>query len=323
MLRAMLLLAFASWTLVAGAQGGVEAYPQKPVRLIVGLAPGGNPDTFARLAANALSQRLNQQFIVENRPGASSNVAADAVIKAPADGHTILVGSSGIFTINPQVYASMPFDPLRDLSPVALSVATTMWLVVHPSVPVSSVAELVSYARSQPKPLAYASSGNGSIHHITMETFKAQAGVDLQHIPFKGASQSVPALLSGDVQVAFIGYPTIAQPVKSGRLKALAFSMGRRSSLTPEIPTVAESGVPGFDMAGQTGVFVSSKTPRPLVQRLSQLFNEAIRVPDVAQKLIAVGMEPIGSTPEQFEKILRSEMERDAGLAKRLGLKGE
>src|SRR4051812_22492248 len=158
LLIVVLLLAFGMP--VAFAQSAPD-FPARTVRLIVGLAPGGNPDTFARLAANALQQQYHQQFIVENRPGASSNLAADAVVKAAPDGYTLLVGSSGIYTINPQIYASMPFDPFRDLAPVALSVATTMWLVVHPSVPVSSVAELISYARSQPRPLAYASSGNG------------------------------------------------------------------------------------------------------------------------------------------------------------------
>jgi tripartite-type tricarboxylate transporter receptor subunit TctC len=315
----LLVIVCLAWSAGALAQ----SYPQKTVRLIVGLAPGGNPDTFARLSAKALSETFNQQFVVENRPGAGSNLAADAVAKSAPDGHTILIGASGIFTINPHIYSNMPFDPFRDLAPVTLSVATTMWLVVNPAVPAHSVAELIALAKASPKPLAYASSGNGSIHHITMEAFKAQAGVDFTHIPFKGAGQSVPALLAGDVPVAFIGYPTIASAVKAGRLRVLAFSMGRRSSLTPEVPTVAESGLPGFDMAGSTGVYVAAGTPRPIVAKLSQAFNDAMRQPDFAQKLTATGMEPIGTTPEQFEKMLRSEYERDAAVVKRLGLRGE
>ena len=305
------------------AQRGTESYPQKSVRLIVGLTPGGNPDTFARLAAHALTESLGQQFIVENRPGAGSNVAADIVAHSAPDGHTILVGSNGIFTINPHVYKKMSYDPFRDLAPVTLAVATTMWLVVHPSVPARSVGELIALAKSQREPLAYASSGSGSIHHITMETFKAQTGVDFTHIPFKGAGQSVQALLAGDVPIGFVGYPTIESSIKSGRLRVLAFSMARRSLLTPEVPTVAESGVPGFDMYGSTGVLVAAGTPRPIVSRLAQAFNAAIRNPEVLRRLTAVGMETIGTTPEQYEKILRSEVDRDAQLVKRLGLHAE
>ena len=300
-----------------------EPYPSKTVRLIVGLAPGGNPDTFARLTAKPLSDAFGQQFVVENRPGAGSNLAADAVAKSAPDGHTILIGSSGIYTINPLVYRNMPFDPARDLAPVTLSVATTMWLVVHPSVPARSTAELIALAKTSPKPLAYASSGNGSIHHITMEEFKTQAGIEMTHIPFKGAGQSVPALLSGEVPVAFIGYPSIGQAVKAGRLRVLAFSMARRSSLTPEVPTVSESGLPGFDMSGSTGVFVAAATPRPIIMRLSQAFNDAMRQPDVAAKLLAIGLETIGTTPEEFDKRIRSEYDRDARMVKRLGLGGE
>jgi tripartite-type tricarboxylate transporter receptor subunit TctC len=307
--------------------GGVVAqtpdgYPSKPVRLVVGLSPGGNPDTFARLMANHLAQKFGQQFIVENRPGAGSNVAAEMVAKAAPDGHTLLIGGSHVFTINPHIYR-LSFDPFRDLAPVTLSVATTMWLVVHPSVPAKSVTELIAYAKSLPKPLAYASSGNGSIHHITMEEFRARAGIELVHIPFKGAGQTVPALLAGDVPMAFVGYPSIAQAVKAGRLRVLAFSMGTRSSLTPDVPTVAEAGVPGFDMSGATGVQAPAATPKSIIMVLNRAFNEAIRVPEIAAKLIAVGLEPIGTTPEAYEKKLRMEYERDAQLVKRLGLRAD
>jgi tripartite-type tricarboxylate transporter receptor subunit TctC len=217
----------------------------------------------------------------------------------------------------------MPFDPFKDLAPVTLAVATTMWLVVHPSVPAHSVAELIALAKSRPQPLAYASSGNGSIHHITMEEFKAQAGVDFIHIPFKGAGQSVQALLAGDVPVGFVGYPTIESSIKSGRLRVLAFAMAKRSMLTPDVPTVSEAGVPAFDMAGSTGVFVAAATPRPIVAKLNLAFNAAIREREVVKRLTAVGMEPIGTTPEEYEKKLRFEYEHDAALVKRLGLRAD
>ena len=316
-------LIFASAAAFAQPSRGTDNYPNHTVRMLVGLAPGGNPDTFARLTAKALSDTFGQPFVVENRPGAGSNLAADVVAKSAPDGHTLLVGSSGIFTINPLIFPGMPFDPYRDLAPVTLSVATTMWLVVHPSLGVRSTAELIALARAMPKPMPYASAGNGSIHHITMEEFKLQAGVDFAHIPFKGAGQAVPAMLTGEVPLAFIGYPTIGQAVKAGRLKVLAFSMARRSTLTPEVPTVSESGLPGFDMSGSTGIFVAAGTPRPIINKLAQAFNEAIRQPEVAQRLTAAGLEMIGSTPEEFEKRIRSEADRDARMVKRLGLRGE
>ncbi len=290
---------------------------------MVGLSPGGNPDTFARLMAHSLGERFGQQFVVDNRPGAGSNLAADLVAKSAPDGYTILVGAGGIFSMNPHIYKNMAFDPFRDLAPVTLGVVTTMWLVVHPSVPAHSVAELIALAKQNAQPLAYASSGNGSIHHITMEMFKTQAGVNFTHVPFKGAGQSVQALLAGDVPIGFVGYPTIESAIKSGRLRVLAFAMAKRSMLTPDVPTVAESGVPGFDMAGSTGVFVPSATPRAIVLKLNQAFNVAMREPEVVKRLTAVGMEPIGSTPEQAEKTLRADYERDGVLAKRLGLRAE
>src|SRR4051812_27427967 len=215
------------WQVQALAQA--ENYPVRSVRLLVGLVPGGNPDTYARLAARFLGERFGQQFIVENRPGGGSNVAADAVAKSPPDGYTVFVGASNVITLNPHIYKSMPFDPFRDLVPVQVGVATTMWLVAHPSVNARNVRELVAVAKSAPHPMPYASSGHGSIHHLTMEAFKTQAGVDLLHVPFKGAAQSVPALISGDVLVGFGGYPPLAPAIKGNRLRVLAFSLDPRA----------------------------------------------------------------------------------------------
>ena len=297
------------------------AYPQRPVRVLVGLVPGGNPDVLARMVAAKLSESLGQQFIVENRPGMSSGVAADVVAKAPPDGHAIFIGDSGVVTTNPHLYKSLPYDPFRDLAPVSLAVVVPMWLVVHPSVPARSVKELVALAKAHKEPMLYASSGNGSIHHITMEAFKAATRVDMTHVPYRGAGQSVPAMLSGEVMVAFLGYPAMSGAIKSGRLRALGFSMARRSSLTPEIPTVAETVAPGFDMAAPLGVFVAAGTRREIVMRLSQSVNEAVRRPDVLARMAAIGMEPVGLTPEQYEKNLREEHERLGALIKRIGMR--
>ena len=297
-----------------------QAWPQKTVRVLVGLPPGGNPDVFARLMAAKLGEALGQQFVVENRPGAGTNIAADIVAKAPADGHTILVSDSGIVAINPHLYRKLPFDPFRDLAPVSMAVVAPMWLVVHPSVPAASIHELVALGRSPLRPLPYASSGNGSIHHITMEAFKAQTGTDFTHVPYKGAGQSVPALLAGDVALGFVGYPAMAQAIKAGRLRVLAFSMARRSPVTPDVPTVAESVAPGFDMAASIGIFAPGGTSRELIARLAQALNAALRSPDVLERMAAIGMEPVGTSPAEYAQRLRADYERYGALVRRIGM---
>ncbi len=196
-----------------------------------------------------------------------------------------------------------------------------MWLVVHPSVPANSIQELVALAKSRKEPMPYASSGNGSIHHITMELFKADTGVSFTHVPFKGAGQSVPAMIAGDVKLGFIGYPAAAGAIKTGRLRVLAFSMAKRSTLTPEIPTVAETVAPGFDMSAPLGVFVAARTPHELVARLSRAVNAAVRSPDLLERMAAIGMEPAGTTPEQYEKLLREEYARFGSLIRRIGMR--
>src|SRR5258708_1921762 len=244
---ALLFAIFAAgWHGLALAQ---SAWPQKPVRVLVGLAPGGNPDTLARMLSAKLSGALGQQFVVENRPGAGSTVAADIAAKSAPDGYTVLISDSSVVTMAPHLYKSLPYDPFRDLAPVTLAVVVPMWLVANPSVPANSIAELVALAKSREQPMPYASSGNGSIHHITMERFKTETGTDFTHVPYKGAGQSVPALIAGDVLLGFVGYPAAASAMKSGRLKVLAFSLTSRSTLTPDIPTVSDAVAPGFAMS--------------------------------------------------------------------------
>jgi tripartite-type tricarboxylate transporter receptor subunit TctC len=309
----------AAWSASAISQ----AWPQKPVRVLVGLAPGGNPDTLARMLSAKWSAAMGQQFIVENRPGAGSTVAADLTAKSPPDGSVVLISDSSVVTTAPHLFKSLPYDPFRDLQPVSLAVVVPMWLVVHPSVRAGSIQELVALARSQKQPMPYASSGNGSIHQITMERFKAEVHVDFTHVPFKGAGQSVPAMMAGDVLLGFVGYPAAASAMKTGKLRVLAFSMSRRSSLTPDVPTVAETVDPGFDMAAPLGVFVAPRTPRAIVARLNRAVIDAVKAPEVVERMGAIGMEPAGSTPEEYEKMLREEYERFGMLIRRIGLQIE
>jgi tripartite-type tricarboxylate transporter receptor subunit TctC len=318
-LASVLALILAVWHGFSLAQ--IPAWPQKPVRVLVGLAPGGNPDTLARMLAAKWTGAFGQQFVVENRPGAGSTVAADMAAKSAPDGYTVLISDSSVVTMAPHLFKSLPYDPLRDLAPVSLAVVVPMWLVAHPSVPANSVAELVALAKSQNEPMPYASSGNGSIHHITMELFKADTGTNFTHVPFKGAGQSVPAMMAGDVKLGFIGYPAAASAMKTGRLRVLAFSMAKRSSLTPEVPTVGETVAPGFDMAAPLGVFVAGRTPREIVARLNRAVNDAVKAPDVAERMAAIGMEPVGTTPAQYEKILKEEYERLGSLVRRIGMR--
>jgi tripartite-type tricarboxylate transporter receptor subunit TctC len=321
--RVALFFGFAAvaWSGVASPQP--QGWPQKPVRVLVGLAPGGNPDTLARILAAKWSAALGQQFVVENRPGAGSTVAADLAAKSPPDGTTVLISDSSVITTAPHLFRSLPYDPFRDLQPVSLAVVVPMWLVVHPSVQANSIQELITLARSQKQPMPYASSGNGSIHQITMERFKADLRVDFTHVPFKGAGQSVPAMMAGDVLLGFVGYPAAASAMKTGKLRVLAFSMSRRSSLTPEVPTVAETVDPGFDMAAPLGVFLAARTPRDTVARLNRAVIDAVKAPDVIERMGAIGMEPAGSTPEEYEKVLREEYARFGALIKRIGLQVE
>jgi len=318
--RLAFLLAMIAGALHGPAIAQAQAWPQKPVRVLVGLAPGGNPDTLARMLAAKWGDAFGQQFVVENRPGAGSTIAADLTAKSAPDGYTVLISDSSVITTAPHLFKSLPYDPFRDLQAVSLAVVVPMWLVVHPSVPANSVAELVAVAKSRKDPMPYASSGNGSIHHITMELFKADTGANFTHVPFKGAGQSVPAMIAGDVQLGFIGYPAAAGAIKSGKLRVLAFSMARRSNLTPEVPTVAET-VPGFDMAAPLGVFVAARTPREAVARLNRAVNAAVKSPEVVERMAAIGMEPAGTTPEQYERLLREEHERFGSLIHRIGMR--
>src|SRR5258708_6221444 len=297
------------------------AWPQKPVRVLVGLAPGGNPDTLARMLASKWGEAFGQQFVVENRPGAGSTIAADLTAKSAPDGYTLRTRDSSAVPRAPPLSKSRRYDPFGVLQAVSLAVVVPMWLVVPPSVPANSIQELVALAKSRREPMPYASSGNGSIHHITMELFKADTGVNFTHVPFKGAGQSVPAMIAGDVKLGFIGYPAAAGAIKTGRLRVLAFSMAKRSTLTPEIPTVAETVAPGFDMSAPLGVFVAARTPHELVARLSRAVNAAVRSPDLLERMAAIGMEPAGTTPEQYEKLLREEYARFGSLIRRIGVR--
>jgi len=300
------------------AQGN---FPSKPVHIIVGFAAGGNPDVVARLLAQKLSELWGQQVIVENRPGSNGNIAAEIVSKSPADGYTMLSSDTTTFAINPHVYSKIPFDPFKDFTPLAQSAVPPMYIVVHPSLPVTSMQELVAYAKTNPGKISYASAGNGSIHHFATELFKAAVGIDMVHIPYKGSGQSAPALIAGDVQLGFVGFASVSQAIKSGRLRAIGFASGKRSMLNPDVPTIAETVAPGFDVTSPMGFAGPANVPRDAVDRIQSAVVAAARAPEVREKIIGIGLEPAEGNAEVYAESIRRDYEKFGVVAKQIKLK--
>jgi tripartite-type tricarboxylate transporter receptor subunit TctC len=309
--------------LVFSGAAAAQDWPAKPVRMVVPYAAGGLPDTMARILGTRLGEALGQQMVVENRGGAGGISGTEAVAKAPPDGYTLLVADVGQVAINPHVYASLPYDPLKDLVPVTLLGTTSLFLVAHPGVPAANFAELVALARARPGKLNYGSSGTGSIHHLATEALKAALKLDIVHVPYKGMGQAVPALLGGQVSFLFSALPAIESHVKAGKLKLLAISTPKRSAQAPEVPTVAELGVPGYDFAPEIGVLAPGGIAPGLVARISAELAKAVKSADVSQRYLQLGIEAVGSTPEAYHARIRAAYERYAQVVKASGAKAE
>ena len=312
-------LALLLWILpaLATAQG---SYPSKPVRIIVGTSPGGSPDVFARIIAQKMSESWGT-FVVENRIGANGNIAAEMVAKSAPDGYTAYFCDSAIWAINPALYAKVPYNPLGDFAGITTVATLPVFLTVHPSVPANNYAEFIAYAKNNPGKLSYASAGNGSIHHITTELFKSLTGIQMVHVPYKGMGQGSQALISGDVQVAFTSYTAVAAFAKAGKVRILASADGRRTPALPDVPTIAELGLPGFDMASMLGALVPAGTPREIINRLNSGIIAAINSPEVNARIAGFGVGITTSTPEQFDALMRAEHEKYARLVKLSGAK--
>jgi tripartite-type tricarboxylate transporter receptor subunit TctC len=293
-----------------------QDYPSRPIRMVVPYSPGGLPDTMARLVAPRLGAALGQQIVVENRGGAGGISGSEQVARASGDGYTLLVADVGQVAINPHLYAKLPYDPQKDFVPVSLLGTSALFLVVHPSVPASTFQELVALSKAQPGKLSYGSSGTGSIHHLATEALKAALGINLLHVPYKGTGQSVPALLGGQVGVLYSALPSIESHVKAGKVRILAVSTLRRSSLAPEVPSVAELGVPGYDFAPEIGIVAPAGTPPAVLARLAGEIGNAVRHPEVAQRFRQLGIEPIGSSPEAYAAIIRASYDKYARIVK-------
>jgi tripartite-type tricarboxylate transporter receptor subunit TctC len=298
-----------------------QDYPNRPIRVVVPYAAGGLPDTMARLVGAKMSEALGQQMVVENRGGAGGIVGTTEVVKAAPDGYALLVADVGQIAINPHLFAKLPYDPLKDLVGVSLMGTSALYLVAHPSVPANNMAELVALIKAQPGKLSYGSSGTGSIHHLATEALKVGLGLDIVHVPYKGAGQSVPALLGGQVALLYAALPTVEGHYKSGKVKILAVSTPQRSPQTPEVPTVAEAGLSGYDFVAEIGLYAPAGTPHDVVAKLSQQAARAVKHPEVVQRFKQLGIEPVGSTPEALAAQNRVNYEKYARVVKASGAK--
>ena len=312
-------LAAASLLLPAAAQA--QGYPAKPVRLLVPFAPGGTTDVLARLVAQKLGDALGQQFLVENRPGAGGNIGTEMAVKAAPDGYTLVMSFDGTMAINPSTYRALPYDPQRDLAPVASVAQVPLLLVVHPAVAAKTVPEFVALAKASPGRINYSSAGNGSTGHLTGELFKGRAGIDMVHVSYKGGGQAVQDLLGGQIQMVVTALPTVEGHLKGGKLRALAFTSAKRVPGAPEVPTLVESGFPGFEVLSWYGILAPAGTPPDIVRKLNAEINRLLDMPDVRERLTTLGAEPTGGTPEQFAATIRTDTARWAKVVKEAAIR--
>jgi len=285
-------------------------YPAKPLRLIVPFAPGGSTDIFARLIAERAQAPLGQPVVVENRAGAAGNIGAEAVVRSAPDGYTLLMATTGVMAINNALYKNMTYDAAKDLEPVLYVASITNVLIVPPDSPAKSVAELIALAKKEPGKLTFASSGAGASTHMSAELFKSMAGIDILHVPYKGSGPAMPDLMSGRVSMMFENAPGAVSHIKAGKLRALAQTGLKRSSALPEVPTVAESGVPGYESLSWSGIAVPAGTPRVVIDRLNKDLNSILAMADMRQKLAEQGADAIGGAPEAFAAHIRAEREK-------------
>ena len=314
------LLALLALAVAHVAQAQAPKYPDKLVRIVVPYPAGGGSDTMARLVAQKLSDAWGQSVIVENKPGASGNIGLDMVAKSPGDGYTLLVMPSN-HSINPPLYGNLPFDPIKDFTPIIAIGSSPVLVAVNGSVPVRSVAELIARLKAQPGSLSYASCGNGTPQHLAGELMKATAGVDMTHVPYKGCSVAIPDLLSGQVQVGFSTVANLSPHLKSGKIAGLAVTSKKRSALAPDIPTVAESGLPGYDVDVWFGLLGPARMPPAVVAKINRDVNAILSSAEVRERMLAAYYEPIGGTPEQFAALIHSDLVRWGKLIKDVGIK--
>ena len=319
MLHRIIIVVVAAFTAIAPV--AAQNYPARPVRFIVPFAPGGNTDVQGRLIAQKLSELWNQQVVVDNRAGAGGTLGIEMLSKAPADGYTIALASFGNILVGPSLFPKLGYDPLKDLAPVVLVSQPPGLLVVNPGLPVKNVGELIAYAKANPGKLNYGSAGNGTWNHLFAELFKALTGIQMTHIPYKGANPAVTDVMSGQIQLSFAPFPAALPQIKSGRLRVLGVTSAQRSPLLPEVPTVAESGLPGYSAATWFAVLAPAQTPSAIISKLNQDINAVLVMPEVKAAFAADGTEPAGGTPEQLRESMINGIKQWGELVRNLGVK--
>jgi tripartite-type tricarboxylate transporter receptor subunit TctC len=321
--RVLLAAALAAGALSALPAAAAEPFPAKPVRLIVPFTPGGSTDILARALGQKLAERWHQSVVIENRPGAGGAIGMELAARSPADGYTMVMGHIGTLAANPALYPRLPYDPVRDFAPVTLVAMVPNVLVVGPAVQSASVAEFIALAKSKPGKLDYGSGGNGSAAHLAMEYFKLKAGIDLQHVPYKGTAPALADLLGGQIAVILTGLPPVLQQVKAGKLRMLGVASKTRLKNFPDLPTLAESGVPGFEATQWYGLLVPAGTPKDIVAKLHRDTVAALADPVVNERLASEGAEPVGNTPEQFAAFIQSEIDLWGKVIRTTGMKAD
>ena len=308
--------------LPGAAHAAQSVYPTKPIRMIVAVPPGGPADTLARLVAPKLTEAFGQTVVIDNRAGANGIIAYETTARAAPDGYTFTAVATGV-VINPSLYRDVPYDPLKDFAPITLGITVPNILVVHPSVSVNSVKDLVALAKAKPGTVTFASAGNGTSGHLALELFRLTAGIDVIHVPYKGGGPALAEVLAGQVQALFSIALAATPQIKAGRLRALAISSGKRSAVAPDLPTVAEAGFPGFEVVGWFGWIAPAATPRPIVNRLNAELVRALKLPDVRERLLSQSTEPVGNSPQEFAAFMKSEYAKWAKVIKAANIRVE
>ena len=315
--RLIAVIALASLATVAQAQ----AWPSKPIKWVVPFAPGGTTDILARTVGEKLSVAFGVPVIIENKPGAGGGVGAEFTAKSAPDGYTIMGGTISTHAINASLYKDLQYDPVKDFVPVMLIARVPNMLVVNPNVPAKNVAELIALLKKNPGKYTFASSGNGTSQHLSGELFKTMTGVDMQHIPYKGSPPALQDVVGGSVSMTFDNITTAWPLARNGNLRAIAVTTAKRSSIAPDVPTLAESGLPGYEVGSWQGVFAPAGTPPEIVKRLNAEMVKIVNMPDVKEKLTALGAEPVGNTPEEFSAMVKAEVVKWADVVKKSGAK--
>ena len=309
---------------VAVSQAQSETgYPSKPIRMIVPSAPGSGPDIMARAIGQKLTEALGQAIVIDDKPGAGGIIGSEAAAKAAPDGYTLIMSNAGAHTVNPSLYAKLPYDPIKDFAPVTLVALAPNILIVHPTLPVRNIKELIALAKAKPGELTFGSGGNGSTAHLSGEMFKTMAGINIVHIPFKGSPAAVIGVIAGQIALAIPNIPPALPHVRSGKLKALAVTTAKRAAGVPELPTVAESGLPGYEATAWFGVLAPAATPPQIIARLNAAIVKIAHAREMQDRLMAEGADAVGNTPEQFAQIIRNDIAKWAKVVKASGARAD